>query len=268
MVGGVSGRSHTQHASEPARTTPPASKSNSSSSAGVVKASELPPASREAAQRFKSDPKAFMQENLVDIRKTGGDASPGGQLTALMLDSAKEGDFAFVPKDGKSNAFDLRHASVATTEDQQATMRAHWVPFHNGNVSPGFADIPKRPGPEESKFVFTPGMNGCALDVRQTKDSEEGSMLRVFHDQHPGATVQARAIESQSGDPVGKLTQEQYFRHDDSQPTYPIAFNAMNFSEQDENWHFLSQMQEQDITGDQELHRADLDVLDIPLEGS
>ncbi|WP_129707884.1 hypothetical protein [Pectobacterium zantedeschiae] len=225
------------------RTSSPAQTSAPSDIANIIRTSDLSRGSLQAMKDFKSNPERFFAQNIVDI--SGVMKSNDRTSTTHMLnDVLKKGYFALIPSENGNNKFHLKPVNVSTTTEAENVIYAHWIPFKSGNVTPGYTDVPKiphhAPRDDNAIFAFTPGMNGCALEVREhpTRDN----YYRIFHNQHPTSQVQTDLIDEIAGSKVDAFTESEYFQHNNAL-LMPVAANIMHFDNRQGGWAFISQPQ-------------------------
>ncbi|WP_025168168.1 hypothetical protein [Pseudomonas syringae] len=201
--------------------------------------SQLSKESLRATAQFKGNPYGFLAENTIDGRHVIRSDDP---LTRHLLDDTiKQGHFALIKDDSTGN-FVLTPVNAATEADREKTIHAHWIPYNNGQTTPGFVDIPKDPRyatrQESASFAFTAGMNGCSLEARE-HPSGRRDYMRVFHNQHPSDDYINSLVEQASGSKISSFDWPDY-HHEDS-GKYPIAFNMMHFDKDYAKWQYMGQ---------------------------
>lgn len=112
-------------------------------------------------------------------------------------------------------------------------INVYWAPYNTGPGLPGFTDVLRVNPP--CKFVFTPGMNGCAFVV--TDSPRRPLYMRVYHHQHPnnpGIWGQINVL----GQPVISYAD---FTDYDGGPLpnniAPVAFNFLYY--RNGVWHYV-----------------------------
>ncbi|UGA50365.1 MULTISPECIES: hypothetical protein [Dickeya] len=214
-----------------------------SAAANVIRASELSKAALENTQAFKQDPKRYLDSHLMDISGVMRTNDQTG-MNALLNENLKKGYFALIPDGVEKNKVSLKPITVASTAEAGSVIYAHWIPFKSGNVLPGYTDIPKYPHhaarEDSAMFAFTPGMNGCALEVREHPGRSD--YYRVFHNQHPTSKQQSDMIDTVAGGPVDSFTEGEYFQHN-SVALMPVSANVMHFNLHQGGWEFIGQPQ-------------------------
>lgn len=183
---------------------------------------------------FVARPKVFLETNVVDninwLREAGKPVDTVNRRLVFMADALKEANFDLVcGKDSQGmRVYDLRLCCDRT--DNDVPIRAYWCPFVQGDVLPGYVDIPRKN--PEYQFLFTPAMNGCSFDIT---DSPNGAdMMRVYHNQHPDSKSIKREIGK---DPISTFSFDEY-----GTKSNPNAFNLMQY--RDDGWHYISQPQQ------------------------
>ncbi len=190
-----------------------------------------------ANSQFVISPENFLRANVVNnIRwfseagRAVGFASNGALHRANAEKKAIFDLKGMGVNDGK-RVYDLCLWDGGTLMD--TAIDAYWCPFIQGNVLPGYVDVPRR-NPVK-KFVFTPAMNGCAFVVTESPDRD--GWLRVYHNQHPQLRSVTDLIRNNSN---GSLIS--YFAFDDYGVNVdPNAFNFLHY--RNSNWTYISQPQ-------------------------
>lgn len=208
-------------------------------------------------QIFISNPVWYVGQKAINgiawfMQNQAGHAS---QQQNLVLNVAKQGVFDL---QGDGQARQVILTPVGNTQHGDQPIAAYWCPFVQGNVLPGFVDIP-RYNPEH-KFVFTAAMNGCALVV--TASPVGSHMIRVYHHQHPDSAHINQLIQEQ-GPAVTSLIGFDDYGHVEQQDPAPNAFNFLYY--RSGGWKFVLQPQTFNmITHDVALNPAILPkVLDV-----
>jgi hypothetical protein len=213
-----------------------------------IKLSQLSPSAIHASHQFKANPAEFLRNNMVDTSKVVQAGDTSGM--ADMINQHKFGHFALVPDQHDPKKYYLTPVmGVATAQDQHSVISAHWIPYSNGHGTPGHADIFKQPNGTNNSapFVFTPGMNGCSLEV--TQHPHYGNQIRVFHNQHPGAARVEAEIDRHSAGRLDAFTSGEYLNNPNPAQHLPVAMNMMHFSQTQQSWQFISQSQGQKTQG-------------------
>jgi len=211
--------------------------SEHSRASSATRVCDLSSATLQHTAAFKANPKSFLEGHTVDARHV---IRMGDDLTGDLLNNTiKQGHFALV-LDASTGNFILKHVNAATAADRDKVIHAHWIPFKNGNGTPGYVDIPKDPryatAQESAPFAFTPGMNGCSLEIRE--HLRDDRYMRVFHNQHPESATTNNLVREISGLKIGSFDPDDY--HDENSIA-PVAFNMMYFDRDSTNWKFLGQ---------------------------
>lgn len=131
-----------------------------------------------SSNEFCRNYKQFLTDNPVVNTAFGH--NPQEALRATAVNESKEAWVSFVKNDVGSYDFKVFPPPghpLAGTSEGVSMIPAYWIPdTGSSGVLPGFVDIPKTN--PEVPFVFTGGMNGCALIVTQAPDP---SKFRVWH---------------------------------------------------------------------------------------
>ncbi len=138
-----------------------------------------------------------------------------------MLNVLKEGLFDLAGPIAANNV-DLGVSGNHVHND--APIRAYWCPFIQGNVLPGFVDVPR--AQPDSPFVFTAAMNGCAFVIT---DSPNHGYFRVYHHQHPDSAFIWNLIHQQGQVVRSFLGFAEYGVAANVAPNAVAAPNAFNF---------------------------------------
>ncbi|WP_152531792.1 hypothetical protein [Pseudomonas syringae] len=228
------------------------STSETSRASGATSVSNLSSATLGYTAAFKSNPERFLRDHTIDARHV---LKMGDRLTdELLSNTIKQGHFALV-HDADTGNFILTHVNAASAADRAKVIHAHWIPFKSGNSTPGYVDIPKDPRyateQDSAPFAFTPGMNGCSIEVREHPNNE--AYMRVFHNQHPESSTVNRLVSAISGDKISSFDADDY--HDEDSRA-PVAFNMMHFDRNSVNWKFIGQSLEFDPYNNQRLSRS------------
>lgn len=160
-------------------------------------------------------------------------ANSTNQQRNRVLNTAKSGAFDLL---GDGQAKEVTLAPTGNTTHTDPLITAYWCPFIQGNVLPGFVDIPRH-NPQHN-FVFTAAMNGCAL---VTTTSPAGSnLLRIYHHQHPDSATINQLILAQGQSILSCIDASDYCRSDQKYPA-PNAFNFLFYKEG--KWKYVVQPQ-------------------------
>ncbi len=191
---------------------------------------------------FKNNPIDYLKHHIIDTSQVIGTNDKTGKCQ-LLNEIIKKGYFALVP-DNHSENVKLMYVNVANSQDEKNVIYAHWIPYCSGDVAPGYTDIPKYPlsaaQADTAVYVFTPGMNGCSLELREHPQNSD--YFRVFHNQHPTRQTQKDYINTLSGAKIGSFEVTDYFQHT-QQCLMPLAFNFMHHDNRTGVWVFISQAQ-------------------------
>lgn len=228
------------------------STSEASRASSATSVSSLSRATLQHTAAFKANPERFLTNHNVDASQV---LRMGDRLTnELLTNTIKQGHFAMVHDEHTGN-FMLTHVNAASAADREKVIHAHWIPFKSGNDTPGYVDIPKDPryahAQDAAPFAFTPGMNGCSIEVREHPDRAD--YMRVFHNQHPESSSVNNKVRAISGSKISSFDADDY--HDDNSRA-PVAFNMMHFDRDSVNWKFLGQSLEFDPYNNQRLSRS------------
>jgi len=150
-----------------------------------------------------------------------------------MADLLKEATFDLVSRKTEEGSvvYDLTLSNQVVKND--VPINGFWCPFIQGNVLPGYVDIP-RSNPKYL-FMFTPAMNGCAFVIMNSPKGQ--GWLRVYHNQHPEMETVTHLITRNSGEE--RLS---YFSFDEyGTNSHPNAFNFLYYG--NSGWRFVSQPQ-------------------------
>ena len=132
------------------------------------------------AQRAINNVSWFMKDQANSIN----------QQRNRILNTAKSGTFDLL---GDGQAKEVILAPTGNPLHTDALITAYWCPFIQGNVLPGFVDIPRH-NPQHN-FVFTAAMNGCALVATTSPFGK--NMIRIYHHQHPESVSVNQLIHAQ-----------------------------------------------------------------------
>jgi hypothetical protein len=130
------------------------------------------------SNEFGTNYKKFLSENPVVNTVLGYDRQR--ELRATVVNECKEAWVSFVKNEVGGYDFKvfppIGHPLAGTSEGI-SMIPGYWIPDTGSSaVVPGFVDIPKQD--PKTPYVFTGGMNGCALIVTQAPDPQK---LRVWH---------------------------------------------------------------------------------------
>lgn len=224
-------------------TSPQAGASSAASAAEVIRASALSKDALAHTQAFKQDPQRYLEHHLLDISGVMRANDKTG-MPIQLNESPKKGYFALIPDAMEKNKVSLKPVNVASTREAEQAIYAHWIPFKSGDVLPGYTDIPKNPrmaaAHDNAVFAFTPGMNGCSLEVRE--HPERSDYYRVFHNQHPTRQKQSDLINEHAGGRVDAFSDKEYFQPH-SVALMPVSANVMHFNPHQSGWEFIGQPQ-------------------------
>jgi len=183
---------------------------------------------------FLKDPISFSNKYALNNVAwfMGNQTDSMSRLRNVMLNESKMGNF-----DLQINICpnEVILAPVGNLFSGDPTISAYWCPFVQGNILPGFVDVP-RSNPQHM-FIFTAAMNGCAL---VTTESPLGSdKIRIYHHQHPGRESIDGFIKEQGGKIISSVTFSDY-GVEEQQPA-PNAFNFLYHK--DNEWLYVIQPQ-------------------------
>ena len=184
---------------------------------------------------FRSDPIWYITQRAINNVSwfMKDQANNINQQRNRILNGSKTGAFDLL---GEGQAKQVALAPTGNPPHSDPLITAYWCPFVQGNVLPGFVDIPMH-NPEH-QFVFTAAMNGCAL---VTTTSPLGSnMLRVYHHQHPDSPHINNLIKAQGQTIISSINANDYCHRDQKIPA-PNAFNFLLYKEG--RWKYAVQPQ-------------------------
>ena len=184
---------------------------------------------------FRADPVWYIRQRAINgvAWFMRDQANQAHQMQALMLNNAKQGAFD-LQGDGQTPQVTLTPVGNVLHDDPP--IHAYWCPFIQGNVLPGFVDVPRINPPY--RFVFTAAMNGCALVV--TNSPLGPGMIRIYHNQHPGNQNINQLIHNQGQQIVSFITFDDYGDVNQQMPA-PNAFNFLYY--RNGGWRFVLQPQ-------------------------
>jgi len=151
-----------------------------------------------------------------------------------LLGLLKLGYFDLVPAGG------VNSVNLVVTGNQimggEQPIGAYWCPFIQGNVLPGYVDLPRR-NPDYN-FVFTAAMNGCAFVAT---DSPQGAnFFRLYHNQHPDSNNIWTLIHNQNQEVRSILSFDDYGQANVANGI-GNAFNFLFY--RNSNWVYITQPQ-------------------------
>ena len=185
---------------------------------------------------FLSDPIWYIRNRAINNikwfkqvhRSAGLDrAAASNRVTALNV--LKEGYFDL---QGSAQDREVLLALVGDVGTGDRPISAYWCPFIQGNVLPGYVDIP-RVNPVHH-FVFTAAMNGCALVA--THSPLGANMIRIYHNQHPDSAAINNLIAKQGQSMISIVKFDDY-----GVDFAPNAFNFLYY--RNGGWRYVLQPQ-------------------------
>jgi len=184
---------------------------------------------------FRTDPTWYVSQRAINgvAWFMQNQANHANQQQMLVLNVAKQGAFDL---QGHRQAQQVVLTPVGNVHHGDQPITAYWCPFVQGNVLPGFVDIPRH-NPQH-RFVFTAAMNGCALMV--TASPIGPNMIRVYHHQHPGNAGINQLIQAQGQEVISFISFDDYGDVNQQLPA-PNAFNFLYY--RNGGWKFVLQPQ-------------------------
>jgi len=184
---------------------------------------------------FRTDPLWYVRNRAINGVSwfMQNQANHANQLQNMVLNLAKEGSFDLR---GGGQAQQVVLTPVGNVQHGDQPIAAYWCPFVQGNVLPGFVDIPRH-NPQR-RFVFTAAMNGCALVV--TGSPLGPNMIRIYHHQHPDDANINGLIQAQGQEVISFISFEDYGDAAQQFPA-PNAFNFLYY--RNGGWRFVLQPQ-------------------------
>ncbi len=186
--------------------------------------------------QFRADPPLFLSANVINsVRPMQiGNMTQGDRQLLASANLNKFGSFDLVSAEvaNGNRVFDLKLLNGLPTLD--TSIDAYWCPFIQGNVTPGFVDVPRLNPPRG--FVLTAAMQGCALVV--TSSPLGGAFFRVYHHQHPGDQGVWQRIHNHN---VQVDTVFAFDEYADANANAPNAFNFLFY--RNSRWIIGSQAQ-------------------------
>ncbi|MGJ7535814.1 MULTISPECIES: hypothetical protein [unclassified Variovorax] len=189
-------------------------------------------------QLFRADPVAYAQLRAINgvswfMQNAQAQQNPAFAMQVLVLNTAKMGSFDL---QGTAQALQVTLRPVGNVLHQDQPISAYWCPFIQGNVMPGFVDVPRH-NPQH-RFVFTAAMNGCALMV--TNSPLGAHLIRVYHHQHPGQANINQMIQAQGQEVISYIGFDDY-GHANQHIPLPNAFNFLYY--RNGAWKYVLQPQ-------------------------
>jgi hypothetical protein len=188
---------------------------------------------------FRNDPVRFINTYSADIKTwfEGLMLQGGGGLGGALLAAANATGFCRLDFEPVGGLLGFRINTVQVRMIPHGGIDAYWAPYHAGGGLPGFTDVLRVNPP--CRFVFTPGMNGCAFVVT---DSPKGATyMRVYHNQHPNDNNIWQHIHGRGQNVISYAGFEDYGGGALPIGINPVAFNFLYY--RNGTWIYVFQPQ-------------------------
>ncbi len=185
--------------------------------------------------QFQADPNRYTNAWIINSVQWFRNAQHGVNAQRnTLLGILKEGYFDFVPAGG-INSVTLTVIGNQNIGGEQP-VSAYWCPFVQGNILPGYIDLPRQN--PDFRFVFTAAMQGCALVA--TESPQGPNFFRLYHHQHPDSNNIWTLIHNQNQEVLSILSYADYGQANVANGV-GNSFNFLYY--RNSNWVYITQPQ-------------------------
>ena len=181
---------------------------------------------------FSEDPEDFLKNNILfplGSHSNVGDANLYNSPNRFQLQPHNNGD---------KPSYVLK----AVDNDNTPNIQAGYFPYKAGNIGENFSNVGntviRKTDHQAPYFVFTGGMNGCALTVTENNDEQ----FKVWHFQSPSSNKSSQEKFKEQKKPNDWYGYDEYHHNEEMKESYQhMEATVFLYKDEKEDWYILSQ---------------------------